>query len=327
MFKALVLDKVDGKTVSAIQELEESALPEGDVLVEVSYSSLNYKDGLAVTGKGPIINKFPAIPGIDLVGRVVSSEDDRFQPGMHVILTGWGVGERHWGGMSERARLKGDWLVPLPAGMSEKDAMLIGTAGLTAMLCVLALEEGGVRPDDGEVLVTGAAGGVGSVAVALLAKHGYRVTAATGRESESDYLHRLGATHIRSREEMSAPSKPLEKQLWSGVIDTVGSKVLARALAETSYGGTVAACGLAGGPELETSVMPFILRNVRLQGVDSVVCPTARREQAWQRLQSDLDLALLGDVGQEISLEQVPEYAQKIIRGEVRGRTLIKVGE
>lgn len=327
MFKALMVDQIEGKTRVEIKQLDESSLPEGEVLVAVNYSSLNYKDGLAVTGKGPIISRFPAIPGIDLAGRVLESADPRYTPGQAVVLTGWGVGERHWGGMAERARVKADWLVPLPEGMSERDAMAIGTAGFTAMLCVLALEEGGVTPEQGPVLVTGASGGVGSVAVALLGKLGYEVTAATGRTAESDYLRQLGASEIRSREEMSAKCRPLESQRWAGVVDTVGGAVLARALAETHYNGTVAACGLAGSHALNTTVMPFILRNVRLQGVDSVVCPPARRAQAWQRLQQDLQLSRLGEVAQEISLEQVPEYAERILRGEVRGRTLIRIGE
>lgn len=325
MFKALVLDQVDGKTQAEIRELDEAELPEGEVLVDVAYSSLNYKDGLAVTGKGKIISSFPAIPGIDFVGRVATSADERFAPGDQVILTGWGVGERHWGGMAEKARVKADWLVPLPEGMSERTSMLIGTAGLTAMLCVLALEQGGVTPEQGPVLVTGASGGVGSVAVALLAKQGFDVVAATGRTSEEAYLRKLGAKEIRTRDEMAATPRPLEKQLWAGVVDTVGGTVLARALAETHYSGTVAACGLAGSHELPVTVMPFILRNVRLQGVDSVSCPTTVRQQAWQRLLTDLDLDLLGDVGQEIGLDEVPEYAGRILRGEVRGRTLIKL--
>jgi len=327
MFKALVLDQVDGKTKAEIKQLDESELPAGEVLIDVGYSSLNYKDGLAVTGRGPIISKFPAIPGIDLVGRVVSSEDARFSPGMQVVLTGWGVGERHWGGMAERARMKADWLVPLPEGMSAQTAMAIGTAGLTAMLCVLALEEAGVSPGQGPVLVTGASGGVGSVAVALLAGRGFEVVAATGRVEEEPYLRKLGAGSIRARDEMAAACRPLEKQRWAGVIDTVGGAVLARALAETCYGGAVAACGLAGSADLPTTVMPFILRNLRLQGVDSVSCPTERRIQAWQRLQQELDPALLGDLVQEITLEQVPDYAERILRGAVRGRTLVRIGD
>ncbi len=325
MFKALVLDQVDGKTHAELRQLDEAQLPEGEVLVDVAYSSLNYKDGLAVTGKGKIISSFPAIPGIDFVGRVESSADKRFEPGDEVILTGWGVGERHWGGMAEKARVKADWLVALPKGMTERTAMVIGTAGFTAMLCVMALEQGGVTPEQGPVLVTGASGGVGSVAVALLAKKGFDVVAATGRASEEPYLRKLGAKEIRTRDEMAAAPRPLEKQLWAGVVDTVGGSVLARAIAETHYNGTVAACGLAGSHELPVTVMPFILRNVRLQGVDSVSCPTPVRKQAWERLVTDLDLDLLGDVGQEIGLDEVPEYAERILRGEVRGRTLIKL--
>ncbi len=325
MFKALLLEQIDAKTVAKVTELDESALPEGEVLVEVAYSSLNYKDGLAVTGSGKIITAFPAVPGIDFSGRVKSSTDPRFAVGDEVILTGWGVGERHWGGMAELARVKGDWLVHCPPGLTARSAMVIGTAGLTAMLCVLALEEGGVTPEQGPVLVTGAAGGVGSVAVALLAKLGYRVTAATGRSQEADYLHHLGASAIRTREEMSQPPRPLEKQLWAGVIDTVGGTGLARALAETQYSGTVTACGLAGSHELPATVMPFILRNVRLQGVDSVSCPTPRRQRAWQRLLSDLDAALIDEMAQEIGLDQVIDYAGRIVRGEVRGRTLVNL--
>ncbi|MBV1787281.1 oxidoreductase [Marinobacterium sp. D7] len=327
MFKALVLDQVDGKTTAEIKQLDESELPAGEVLIEVGYSSLNYKDGLAVTGKGPIIAKFPAIPGIDLVGQVISSEDPRFSPGMQVVVTGWGVGERHWGGMAARARMQADWLVPLPEGMSPQTAMAIGTAGLTAMLCVLALEEAGVKPEQGPVLVTGASGGVGSVAVNLLSRRGFEVVAGTGRVEEEPYLRKLGAQAIRSRDEMAVVSRPLEKQRWAGVVDTVGGTVLARALAETLYAGAVAACGLAGSADLPTTVMPFILRNVRLQGVDSVSCPTERRTLAWQKLQQELDTSLLGDLVQEIALEQVPEYAERIVQGKVRGRTLVRIAE
>lgn len=325
MFKALVLDQVDGKTKAEIKLLDESALPEGEVLIDVGYSSLNYKDGLAVTGKGPIIAEFPAVPGIDLVGRVVSSEDSRFPPGTEVVVTGWGVGERHWGGMAERARMKADWLVPLPDGMSPQLSMTIGTAGLTAMLCVMALAEAGVEPTQGPILVTGASGGVGSVAVTLLAKRGFHVVAGTGRPEEEPYLRNLGAAEIRLREEMATAARPLEKQRWAGVVDTVGSVVLARAIAETRYGGAVAACGLAGGSDLPTTVMPFILRNVRLQGVDSVSCPTDRRIRAWKALEQELEPDLIDDMVQEITLDQVPEYAERIVRGSVRGRTLVKV--
>ena len=323
MFKALVLDQVDGKTVSEIKTLNVSDLPNEDVLIEVDYSSINFKDGLAITGSGKIVHKFPMVPGIDLVGTVLASESSQFSVGENVIMTGWSVGERFWGGLSQQARMKAEWLVPLPEGMAPKTAMAIGTAGLTAMLCVMALEEGGVTPDKGTVVVSGAAGGVGSVAVALLARLGYEVAAITGREETAPYLKELGAKHILTREEMSESPRPLEKQRWSGAIDTVGDVILSRILAEMDYSGTVAACGLAGGYKLPTTVMPFILRNVRLQGVDSVMCPYERRSQAWQRLQDELPEQLIGEIGQVISLEEVPEYADKIIKGQVQGRTIV----
>ncbi|HAC7476404.1 TPA_asm: oxidoreductase, partial [Salmonella enterica] len=280
--QALILEQQDGKTLASVQHLEESQLPAGDVTVDVHWSSLNYKDALAITGKGKIIRHFPMIPGIDFAGTVHASEDPRFHAGQEVLLTGWGVGENHWGGLAERARVKGDWLVALPAGLSSRNAMIIGTAGFTAMLCVMALEDAGIRPQDGEVVVTGASGGVGSTAVALLHKLGYQVAAVSGRESTYGYLKSLGANRILSRDEF-AESRPLEKQLWAGAIDTVGDKVLAKVLAQMNYGGCVAACGLAGGFALPTTVMPFILRNVRLQGVDSVMTPPARRAEAWAR--------------------------------------------
>lgn len=323
MFKALVLDQVEGKTSAAIKNLALSDLPDEDVLVDVDYSSINYKDGLAITGTGKIVLKFPMVPGIDLVGTVEESRSDRYKAGDKVILTGWSVGERFWGGLSQKARLKEEWLVPLPEGMAPETAMSIGTAGLTAMLCVMALEEGGVTPDKGTVVVSGAAGGVGSVSVAILAKLGYKVAAITGRPETEAYLRALGASEIVSRSEMSEPSRPLEKQRWSGAIDTVGDTILARLLAETDYSGTVAACGLAGGYKLPTTVMPFILRNVRLQGVDSVMCPYEKRVVAWQRLQQDLPANALGSISQIIGLEQVTEYAEKIIQGQVQGRTLV----
>ncbi|EOZ0202081.1 MDR family oxidoreductase, partial [Salmonella enterica subsp. enterica serovar Enteritidis] len=285
--QALILEQQDGKTLASVQHLEESQLPAGDVTVDVHWSSLNYKDALAITGKGKIIRHFPMIPGIDFAGTVHASEDPRFHAGQEVLLTGWGVGENHWGGLAERARVKGDWLVALPAGLSSRNAMIIGTAGFTAMLCVMALEDAGIRPQDGEVVVTGASGGVGSTAVALLHKLGYQVAAVSGRESTYGYLKSLGANRILSRDEF-AESRPLEKQLWAGAIDTVGDKVLAKVLAQMNYGGCVAACGLAGGFALPTTVMPFILRNVRLQGVDSVMTPPARRAEAWARLVKDL---------------------------------------
>ncbi|MFM5145179.1 MULTISPECIES: MDR family oxidoreductase [Aeromonas] len=326
MFKALLLDNQDGKTTATLTQLAESQLPEGEVRVAVSYSSLNYKDGLAITGKGKIVRQWPLVPGIDFAGTVLESADGRYQPGDKVVLTGWGVGEGHWGGMAEQALVKADWLVPLPAGLDERQAMCIGTAGLTAMLCVLALEEAGVTPASGEILVTGAAGGVGSTAVALLATLGYQVAALTGRpEEQGAMLTALGASRIVPRSELLEPAKALEKQLWAGAVDTVGSQVLAKLLAQMNYGGAVAACGLAGGFDLPTSVMPFILRNVRLQGVDSVMCPLARRQLAWQRLARDLPASFFAQAVTEIGLEQVVEAAEAITQGRVAGRTLIKL--
>ncbi|BCS49754.1 quinone oxidoreductase [Aeromonas jandaei] len=326
MFKALLLENQDGKTIPTLTRLTESQLPEGEVRVAVSYSSINYKDGLAITGKGKIVRQWPLVPGIDFAGTVLESADSRYQPGDKVVLTGWGVGEGHWGGMAEQARVKGDWLVPLPAGLDERQAMCIGTAGLTAMLCVLALEEAGITPASGEVLVTGAAGGVGSASVALLAALGYQVAALTGRpEEQGAMLTALGASRIVPRSELLVPAKPLEKQQWAGAIDTVGSQVLAKLLAQMNYGGAVAACGLAGGFDLPTSVMPFILRNVRLQGVDSVMCPLARRQLAWQRLARDLPASFFAQAVTEIGLEQVVEAAEAITLGQIAGRTLVKL--
>lgn len=326
MFKALLLENQDGKTVPTLTRLAESQLPEGEVRVAVSYSSINYKDGLAITGKGKIVRQWPLVPGIDFAGTVLESADSRYQPGDQVVLTGWGVGEGHWGGMAEQARVKADWLVPLPAGLDERQAMCIGTAGLTAMLCVLALEEAGLTPQSGEILVTGAAGGVGSTAVALLAAKGYKVAALTGRpEEQGEMLTALGASRIVPRSALLEPAKPLEKQLWAGAVDTVGSQVLAKLLAQMNYGGAVAACGLAGGFDLPTTVMPFILRNVRLQGVDSVMCPLARRQQAWQRLAQDLPASFFEQAVTEIGLEQVVEAAEAITQGQVAGRTLVKL--
>lgn len=326
MFKALLLENQDGKTVPTLTRLAESQLPEGEVRVAVSYSSLNYKDGLAITGKGKIVRQWPLVPGIDFAGTVLESADPRYQPGDKVVPTGWGVGEGHWGGMAEQARVKADWLVPLPSGLDERQAMCIGTAGLTAMLCVMALEEAGITLDGGEILVTGAAGGVGSTAVALLAARGYRVAALTGRpEQQGEMLTALGASRIVPRSELLESAKPLEKQLWAGAVDTVGSQVLAKLLAQMYYGGAVAACGLAGGFDLPTSVMPFILRNVRLQGVDSVMCPLARRQLAWQRLARDLPARFFDQAVNEIALEQVVEAAEAITLGQVAGRTLVRL--
>lgn len=323
MFKALVLNQEDGKTHAAVTQLDDADLPEGDVLIEVAYSSLNYKDGMAITGTGKIVHQFPMVPGIDLVGTVLESGSERFKAGDQVIMTGWGVGERFWGGLSQRARMKAEWLVPLPKGMSMQTAMLIGTAGLTAMLCVMALEEGGITPERGAVVVSGAAGGVGSVAVALLAGLGYTVAAITGRAETEPYLRTLGAQEILRRSDMAEPARPLEKQRWAGGIDTVGDTILARMLAETDYNGTVAACGLAASYKLPTTVMPFILRNVRLQGVDSVMCPLARRQTAWQRLQTQLPAAAMEQIGHLIGLDEVPAYAQKLMDGQVQGRVLV----
>lgn len=326
MFKALVLNQEDKKTLAAIELVDESLLPEGDVEIAVDYSSLNYKDGLAITGKGKIIRNFPMVPGIDLVGTVTTSDDARYQAGDKVVLTGWGVGENHWGGMSEKARLKGDWLVPLVDGLSGQQAMSIGTAGFTAMLCVQAIVDGGVKPEDGEILVTGASGGVGSVAVTLLNQLGYSVAAVTGRASQNgDLLKSLGASRIVERSEFAEPAKPLERQVWAAAVDTVGSNMLAKVLAQTNYNGVVAACGLAGGFDLPTSVMPFILRNVRLQGVDSVMCPREKRIQAWERLVELLPASYFEQATKLINLEDAIQAANDITNGQITGRVVIKV--
>ena len=326
MFKALVLNQEEKKTIATIEQLDDSHLPEGDVLIDVDYSSLNYKDGLAITGKGKIIRNFPMVPGIDLAGTVVSSEDARYQEGDKVVLTGWGVGENHWGGMSQRARLKADWLVPLPKGLDSKKAMMVGTAGFTAMLCVQALLDADVKPDAGEILVTGASGGVGSVAVTLLAQLGYKVAAVTGRvEQNGPLLEKLGASRIIDRSEFEEPARPLEKQVWAGAVDTVGSKVLSKVLAQMDYNSAVAACGLAGGFDLPTTVMPFILRNVRLQGVDSVMCPTEKRIAAWEKLVELLPESFYEQACTEVELDAAPKYAEDITNGQVTGRVVIKL--
>ena len=322
--QALILEQQDEKTLASVSNIEESQLPQGDVTVDIAWSSLNYKDALAITGKGKIIRNFPMVPGIDFAGTVHSSEDPRFHTGQQVILTGWGVGENHWGGLAERARVKGDWLVAQPDGLDGRKAMILGTAGFTAMLCVMALGDAGIRPHDGEVVVTGASGGVGSTAVALLHALGYQVVAVSGRESTHDYLRSLGASRILSRSEF-AETRPLEKQLWAGAVDTVGDKVLAKVLAQMNYGGCVAACGLAGGFALPTTVMPFILRNVRLQGVDSVMTPPARRAEAWRRLAELLPADFYQQAATEIGLDQAAEFAQRIINNDVQGRTLVKI--
>ncbi len=325
MFNALVLNQQDKKTIAAIEQLDESALPAGDVVVGVKYSSLNYKDGLAITGKGKIVREFPMVPGIDYAGHVISSQDERYQPGDAVILTGWGVGENHWGGMAERASVRADYLVPMPAGLDSRKAMIIGTAGLTAMLCLMALESTGITPDKGEILVTGASGGVGSVAITLLNQLGYQVVAASGRATNGEWLKSIGAHRVIDRAELLEPARPLEKQLWAGCIDTVGSNVLAKVLAQIDYQGAVAACGLAGGFDLPTTVMPFILRGVKLLGVDSVMCPFEQRLQAWNRLTELLPESFYAQAATEIELQAVPEMAEAITLGQVTGRTLIRV--
>ena len=324
MFKALLLDKNDAFQAS-LQSVSEAQLPDGDVTVAVSYSTLNFKDGLAICNRSPVVRQWPMVAGIDGAGSVLDSSHPLWKPGDAVVLNGWGVGETHWGCLAEKARLKGDWLVRLPAAFTPRQAMAIGTAGYTAMLCVMALEERGVRPTDGEVLVTGATGGVGSVAIALLAKLGYTVVASSGKVHESDYLLKLGAASVIDRNTLSAPGKPFQKERWAGVVDTVGSHTLANALAQTRYGGTVAACGLAQGMDLPTTVMPFILRNVALIGVDSVMAPLARRQQAWDRLARDLDLTALESMIEEVPLERAIEKAQALMEGQISGRVVVRI--
>ncbi len=326
MFNALVLTQEEKLTLANVRQISESDLPEGEVLVDVACSSLNYKDGLAVTGVGKIIRNFPMVPGIDFAGTVLESSDARYKAGDKVILTGWGVGENHWGGLAEKARVKADWLVPMPSNCDAAKAMQIGTAGLTAMLCVQALQNAGIKPEDGDVLVTGASGGVGSVAVTLLAQLGYRVVASSGRvEQNGALLTKLGASEVIDRSELESDSRPLEKQRWAGVVDTVGNKVLATALAQMNYGGAAAICGLAGGFALPTTVMPFILRGVNLLGVDSVSCPFEKRQAAWQAVLELLPASYFEDACETISLEQVPEFAQRIIKGQVTGRVLVQL--
>jgi acrylyl-CoA reductase (NADPH) len=324
-FKAIVIEKADkGQTVS-LTEFDETNLMDGDVTVRVRWSTINYKDGLAVTGKAPVVRRFPMIPGIDFAGEVEASQHPDWKAGDKVILNGWGTGETHLGAYGQKSRVKGQWLVRLPAGMSERDAMAIGTAGYTAMLAVMALERHGLKATDGAILVTGAAGGVGSVAVALLAKLGFAVIASTGRPEEADYLKSLGASEIVPRAELSVPPKPLAKERWAGAIDSVGSTTLANALAMTKYGGAVAACGLAGGMDLPGSVAPFILRGVSLLGIDSVQCPLPLRTEAWRRLASDLDRGKLAQMTREIGLDEVIPVAGTILEGRVRGRIVVKI--
>ncbi len=325
-FKAIVIEKADkGQTVS-LTEFDEAGFMDGDVTVRVGWSTINYKDGLAVTGKAPVVRRFPMIPGIDFAGEVEASSNPDWKPGDKVILNGWGTGETHLGAYGQRSRVKGQWLVRLPAGLSERDAMAIGTAGYTAMLAVMALERHGLKPASGPVLVTGAAGGVGSVAVALLAKLGFAVIASTGRPEEADYLKSLGASEIIPRPELTVPPKPLAKERWAGAVDLVGSTTLANALSMTRYGGAVAACGLAGGMDLPGSVAPFILRGVSLLGIDSVQCPLPQRIEAWRRLASDLDRGKLAQMTREIGLDEVIPAAGTLLEGRVRGRIVVKIG-
>ena len=325
-FKAYVIEKAEKGTTGALTEFDESNLMDGDVTVRVEYSTVNYKDGLAVTGSAPVVRRFPMIAGIDLAGTVESSTHPGWKAGDKVVLNGWGLGETHLGAYGEKARVKGDWLVRLPAGMSARDAMAIGTAGYTAMLAVMALEHHGLKPDSGPIVVTGAAGGVGSVAIAILANLGFNVIATTGRTQEADYLKGLGAVEILDRNELSAPAKPIAKERWAGGIDSVGSTTLANLLSMTRYGGAIAACGLAGGMDLPGSVAPFILRGVCLYGIDSVMCPLPKRNAAWKRLEKDLDRQKLAAMTAQIGLSELPDAAAKILKGQVRGRIVVKIG-
>ena len=323
--QAILINKDDSGYSAQMSQIEEQQLPEGDVLIQVDYSTLNYKDSLAITGASPVVRNFPMVPGIDFAGTVEHSDHADFKAGDQVLLNGFGVGEGHWGGLAQKARVKGDWLVPLPTAFTPKQAMTIGTAGYTAMLCVMALEQQGVNPDQGEILVTGAAGGVGSVAVSLLAKLGYHVVASSGRPEEKDYLLSLGATQVMDRNELSEKGRPLAKERWAGAIDVAGSHTLANICASMKYGGTVAACGLAQGYDLPATVMPFILRGVTLAGIDSVYRPKADRIAAWDRLAEDLDLTHLDAIMTEITLGQALETAQEQMQGLTRGRFVVNV--
>ena len=325
MFNALQLNKTDAGFSAAVVSVDEAQLPAGDVLAKIDYSTLNYKDGLAITNTGPVVRSWPMVAGLDGAGTVLESTHPAWRSGDQFIHNGWGLGETRWGLMAERARLQGDWLVRLPAAFSTRQAMAIGTAGYTAMLCVLALERHGLKPGDGEVLVTGATGGVGSVAVSLLGKLGYRVVAATGKASEENYLKQLGASAVMDRAELSSPGKPLQKERWAAVVDAVGSHTLANACAQTRYGGVVAACGLAQGADFPATVLPFILRGVTLAGIDSVMAPLARRQQAWDRLALDLDPAKLEAIVQEVPLARAAEKAADLMAGKIRGRVVVKI--
>ena len=327
MFNSILIDKDDSGYHCNLTEVDEAQLPEGDVTIKVEFSTLNYKDGLAITGKSPVVRRFPMVPGIDFVGTVEQSTHDDYQQGDKVVLNGWGVGEVHWGGLAQKARVNGDWLVPLPATFSARQAMSIGTAGYTAMLCVMALEEQGVTPDKGDIIVTGATGGVGSVAISILSKLGYNILAVTGRSEETDYVKGLGASEIIPRAELSEPGRALGKERWAGAVDVVGSHMLANVCANTQYGGTVTACGLAGGMEFPASVAPFILRGVKLIGIDSVMCPREKRLQAWKRLGADLDPSKLEMIAHEIGLSDAIATAHQLMDGKVRGRIIVDVNQ
>lgn len=326
MFKAILIEKDEQGPRVGLTELSEDQLPEGDVTVRVSCSTLNYKDALAITGKSPVVRRFPMVPGIDFAGVVEHSDNPDYKPGDRVVLNGWGVGEVHWGGLAELARVKGEWLIPLESAFTARQAMSIGTAGYTAMLCVMALERHGITPDKGEILVTGAAGGVGSVATAVLAKLGYDVVAVTGRTAEADYLTRLGAKRIVDRAEFASPGRPLAREQWAGAVDVAGGHVLANVCASMKYRGVVAACGLAAGMEFPATVAPFILRGVTLAGIDSVMCPRDERIAAWRRLARDLDPSLLAAMTEEIALQDVIPVAARLIAGTVRGRVIVPIG-
>ena len=327
MFKGVLIEKDENGYRAALKDLDNTVLMDGDTLVNVAYSTLNYKDALAISGKAPVVRKFPLIPGIDLAGTVISCGSGKFKAGDEVLLNGFGVGEAHCGGLAQKAQLKSDWLIALPKGLSAKQAMAIGTAGYTAMLCVMALQKHGVVPDSGEILVTGANGGVGSYAIAILAKLGYTVVAATGRVEEAEYLKALGASEIIDRHSLSEPGKPLAKERWAGVVDSVGSHTLVNACASTKYGGVVAACGLAQGMDLPGTVAPFILRGVTLAGIDSVMRPLKDRIEAWDRLAKVLDANTLDNVATEIGLSQVCDTAQRLLDGQVRGRIVVNVNQ
>lgn len=325
MFKAIVINKDDKGYRAELEQLEESALPAGEVRVRVLYSTLNYKDGLAITGKGPVVRSFPMVPGIDFAGEVLESTSPEFKVGDSVLLNGWGVGEGHWGGLAQQARVKAEWLIPLPKGFTAKQASAIGTAGYTAMLCVMALQKHGIKPVDGEVLVTGAAGGVGSFAIALLSKLGFTVVASSGRPQEADYLRSLGATEVIDRASFSEPGKPLARERWAAVVDSVGSHTLANACAATKSEGAVAACGLAQGMDFPASVAPFILRGVTLYGINSVTVPKAKRIAAYEQLSALVDPKTLEAISHEISLGEVVQYADTLMKGAVRGRLIVDV--